>query len=90
MSGTGKPDQDHNEAGQYEIRIRGHLDVRWANWFEGLTLTQEETGDTLISGQVSDQAALFGLLRKVRDAGMQLVSVNRGGASRAAPDSEKT
>ena len=90
MSGTGKPDQDHNEAGQYEIRIRGHLDDRWANWFEGLTLTQEQNGDTLISGQVSDQAALFGLLRKVRDAGMHLVSVNRVGAKQADPDSDKT
>ncbi len=65
MSGTYSLKQDHDEAGQYEIRIHGHLDGRWTSWFEGLTLTLEENGDTLISGRVIDQAALFGLLRKV-------------------------
>ncbi len=77
MSATNPLKQDHDETGQYEIRVRGHLDSRWAAWFEDLTLTLEENGDTLISGRVIDQAALFGLLRKVRDAGMPLVSVNR-------------
>jgi hypothetical protein len=59
------------------------LDDRWAGWFEGMSLTQAQNGDTLISGQVIDQAALFGLLKKVRDTGMQLVSVNRITANRA-------
>jgi len=85
MNGKFPLKQDHDEAGQYEIRIHGHLDGRWAGWFEGLTLTLEENGDTLISGRVIDQAALFGLLRRVRDAGMALVSVNRVTASKADP-----
>ena len=62
---------------QYEIRIRGHLDDRWSDWFDGLTITLEDDGNTLLSGQVIDQAALHGLLKKVRDSGMPLVSVNR-------------
>lgn len=61
----------------YEIRVRGHLDDRWAEWFEGLTITLEDDGNTLLSGRVIDQAALHGLLKKVRDSGMPLVSVNR-------------
>lgn len=61
----------------YEIRIRGHLDDRWADWFDGLTITLEEDGNTLLSGRAMDQAALHGLLKKVRDSGMSLVSVNR-------------
>lgn len=67
---------DQNEPGYYEIRIKGHLDDQWAGWFEGLTLTFEETGDTLLTGLVADQAALQGLLKKVRDLGIPLVSVN--------------
>ena len=60
----------------YEIRIKGHLDGRWADWFEGLTITLEEDGNTLLIGQVIDQAALHGLLKKVRDLGLPLVSVS--------------
>lgn len=90
MSETCNPERGYDEAGQYEIRIRGHLDDRWTGWFEGLTLIQEKNGDTLISGQVIDQAALFGLLRKVREMGMPLVSVNRVSTSRADPSSDKT
>jgi hypothetical protein len=62
---------------QYDIRIRGHLDDRWADWFDGLTITLEDDGNTLLSGQVIDQAAVHGLLKKVRDSGMPLVSINR-------------
>ena len=65
------------EPGLYEIRLKGHLDDRWTDWFEGLTITLEEDGDTLLTGPVVDQAALHGLLKKVRDLGMPLVSVNR-------------
>lgn len=59
----------------YEIRLKGHLDAQWVTWFNGLTITLEENGDTLLSGPVPDQAALHGLLKKVRDLGMPLVSV---------------
>ncbi len=59
----------------YEIRLKGHLDAQWAIWFDGLTITLEENGDTLLSGPVADQSALHGLLKKVRDVGMSLVSV---------------
>jgi hypothetical protein len=60
----------------YEIRIQGHLDSRWVDWFDGLTITLEEDGDTLLTGPLVDQAALHGLLKKIRDLGMVLVSVN--------------
>jgi hypothetical protein len=61
----------------YEIRIKGHLENRWANWFEGLTITALDNGETLLTGPVVDQAALHGLLRKVRDLGVPLLSVIR-------------
>jgi len=60
----------------YQIRVEGHLGQQWAEMFDGLTIRLEENGDTLISGAVIDQAALHGLLRKVRDLGMTLISVN--------------
>ena len=59
----------------YQIRIKGHLDSQWTDWFEGLTITLEENGDTLLTGPVIDQAALHGWLKKVRDLGLPLVSV---------------
>ncbi len=60
----------------YEIRVGGHLSPQWLDWFEGLTVTLEESGNTLLSGPVADQAALYGLLKKVRDTGLTLVAVN--------------
>jgi hypothetical protein len=65
-----------SNAQYYEIRLKGHLEARWAEWFDGLTITLEENGTTLLSGPVADQAALHGLLKKVRDLGMPLVSVS--------------
>jgi len=59
----------------YKIRIKGHLDPQWTDWFQGLTITLEENGETLLTGLVVDQAALHGLLKRVRDLGMPLISV---------------
>jgi hypothetical protein len=60
---------------QYEIRVEGHLGTRWAAWFDGLTITGESDGITVLRGSVVDQAALHGLLQKVRDIGIPLISV---------------
>ena len=60
----------------YQIRIKGHLGPQWTDWFGGLAVAVEEDGDTLLTGPIVDQAALYGLLKKVRDLGMPLVSVN--------------
>jgi hypothetical protein len=68
--------QNHYKPGIYVIRIKGHLDDKWADWFEGLTITLEKDGDTLLTGPVVDQAALHGLLKKVRNLGLPLVSVS--------------
>jgi hypothetical protein len=67
----------------YQIRIQGHLGTQWTDWFEGLTITLEDNGDTLLTGPVVDQAALHGVLKKVRDVGLPLVSVNRGKSGQA-------
>ena len=75
MSETHASRSRRPEAGQYEIRLQGHLEARWAAWFDGMTLTREDNGTTLIRGPVVDQAALHGLLQKVRDVGLPLVSV---------------
>jgi hypothetical protein len=61
----------------YQIRVKSHLGSDWTDWFDGLTITREENGDTLLTGPVIDQAALHGLLKKVRDLGMPLISVNQ-------------
>jgi hypothetical protein len=65
------------DAGRYEIRLTGYLEARWARWFDGFTVGREGDGITLISGPVADQAALHGLLQRVRDLGLPLVSVTR-------------
>jgi hypothetical protein len=66
---------DCHEPGRYEIRLKGHLDGRWATWFDGLSLRLEGDGTTVIHGLVADQSALHGLLQKVRDTGLPLISV---------------
>lgn len=75
MSDKQTIDDKHNQYQCYEIRLKGHLDYRLADWFEGLTITLEDNGDTVLTGPVVDQAALHGLLKKVRDLGLPLVSV---------------
>jgi hypothetical protein len=75
MSAT-HPSADYDdEARTYEIRIKGHLDDKWFDWFDSLTITRADNGETLLRGSVVDQAALHGVLRKVRDLGLPLLSV---------------
>jgi hypothetical protein len=76
MSERDTPSGD-SDAGTYEIRLTGHLGTRWRAWFDGLTVSREGDGTTLVSGPVADQAALHGLLQRVRDLGLPLVSVTR-------------
>jgi hypothetical protein len=76
MSNELEPKPIPSQTVVYQIRLKGHLDNQWTDWFEGLTITLEEDGDTLLTGPVIDQSALHGLLRKVRDLGMPLVSVS--------------
>jgi hypothetical protein len=64
----------------FEIRLEGHLDAHWADWFDGMTLTPQPDGTTVLSGPIVDQSALQGLLRRVGDAGMALISVNAIGS----------
>jgi hypothetical protein len=68
---------DPGQPTAYQIRVKGHLGRQWTAWFEGLVITLEDNGDTLLTGPVADQAALHGLLKKVRDLGTPLISVNR-------------
>jgi hypothetical protein len=75
MANARNPTTDPGEPLIYQIRIKGHLGPRWADWFEGLTPTLEANGETLLTGPVVDQAALYGVLRKVRDVGLPLLSV---------------
>lgn len=77
MSQTQASNGDRRGPGSYEIRLKGQLDARWTAWFDGLTIAHEGDGITLIHGPVVDQAALHGLLQKVRDVGLPLVSVTR-------------
>ncbi len=77
MSNPPDPKIDSAHPLIYQIRIEGQLGPQWADWFEGLTITLEEDGDTLLTGPVVDQAALYGLLKKVRDTGLTLIAVNQ-------------
>jgi hypothetical protein len=83
MSNEHSSERDAGQPMVYQIRIKGHLAGQWTEWFGGLTITLEANGDTLLTGPVADQAALFGLLRKVRDLGMPLLSINQVNSSQA-------
>jgi len=79
MSNKHNSEHEANQPTVYQIRIKGHLGRHWTDWFEGLTITLEED-DTLLTGAVTDQPALHGILKKVRDLGMPLLSVNSLGS----------
>lgn len=82
-----EPETDPGQPTIYQIRVKSHLGSDWQDWFDGLTITLEDNGDTLLTGPVVDQAALHGLLKKVRDLGMPLLSVIRVEPSQ--PDQSK-
>jgi len=82
MSGT-SADRRSDGCGWYEIRVEGHLGPRWATWFDGMTLTAQGDGTTVLDGPVADQAALHGLLHKVGDVGLPLLSVVQVDAARS-------
>ena len=77
MTERQNPTPEHRGSDRYEIRLTGHLDARWTDWFDGLAVSCDSDGTTLISGPIADQAALHGLLQRVRDLGLPLVSVRQ-------------
>ena len=79
MTNEQRSDRDAGHSTIYQFRLKGHLGQQWMSWFEGLTITLEEEGNTLLNGPVIDQAALHGILKKIRDLGMPLLSVNSVG-----------
>jgi hypothetical protein len=89
---TDKDRKQSLESQIYQIRVKGYLDNSWSDWFEGLSMTHEEDGTTVLTGPVADQPALHGLLIKIRDLGLPLISVNRPSplseAGRIEPDLE--
>jgi hypothetical protein len=89
MSNGLEPKTNANQPVIYQIRLKGHLGREWTDWFEGLTITLEEEGDTFLTGPVIDQAALHGLLKKVRDLGLTLVSVNQVQSGETHPNRSK-
>ncbi len=84
MSKSHGSTEAHDEPGRYEIRLKGHLHARWAERFEGLSLSHASDGTTILSGPVVDQAALYGLLRTVRDLALPLLSVRELGPTQAS------
>ena len=93
MNERHRPKTDPSQPMVYQIRLQGHLGPRWTDWFGGMTITLEDNGETLLTGPVVDQAALYGLLRKVRDLGLPLISVTRvksgqAGGSDVKPQTE--
>jgi hypothetical protein len=90
MANEGSPKRDPGEPMVYQIRVTGHLGSEWTDWFDGLSITLQDNGETLLSGPVADQAALYGLLRKVRDVGLPLLSVTLMKPGQAdAPDLQR-
>ena len=90
MSNKLNPRTEPSQPMIYQVRIKGHLGLHWTDWFGGLTITLEDNGDTLLTGPVVDQAALYGLLRKVRDVGLPLIAVTRVPTDQLdAPDSKQ-
>jgi hypothetical protein len=89
---TGPTDRDPapRDAGTYEIRLAGHLDPRWAAWFDGLAVTPQDDGTTVVRGDLPDQAALHGVLQRARDLGIALVSVRRIEADATTTTKETT
>ena len=81
--GEERSGRDTDQPMVYQIRIKGHLTSHWMGWFDGLTITLEEDGNTLLNGPVIDQAALHGILKKIRDLGLPLLSVNSVDLSQA-------
>ena len=79
MSKAGTSITDDYGPGRYEIRLKGHLEQRWVDWLEGLAITQEANGTTSLSGPLEDQAALHGVLNRIRDLGLPIISVQRVG-----------
>lgn len=77
MASTTNSDRDPSLSMVYRITIKGHLGRQWTGWFEGLTITLADNGETHLTGPIVDQAALFGVLKKVRDLGMPLISASR-------------
>ncbi|HSN94080.1 MAG TPA: hypothetical protein VLR89_03345 [Anaerolineaceae bacterium] len=89
MANIAKPQPDSPQPTFYKIRIQGQLDSQWTDWFEGLTITLDEKGDTLLTGPLIDQAALHGVLKKIRDLGMPLISVCPGQSKNLSSTSSK-
>ena len=79
MADKDKTDTDIDQSFIYQIRMKGHLEDQWSDWFEGMEIILEENGETVLTGPVVDQPALHGILKKVRDLGIPLISINRVG-----------
>jgi hypothetical protein len=90
VRGSTRKNRSFDHPTRYEIRLNGHLDPRWAAWFDGLDLSVETDGTTLLRGDVADEAALHGLLQRVRDIGLPLIAVTRIAPSEGETAPERT